>query len=115
MSAKHFDPAELLQVLVEIARSGARAHISSEYRRCVGLSAGSDAAPSPVTTGTAETFSQPHTTPLSLTGPSTQATGTRPSVLHIEDTWWKAQDADEGWCRHWEEQDLDPVDPKSWK
>ena len=109
MSAKP-DPAELLQVLIDIARSGARQHISQEFQRCVASSAGLlaednsepshlPAAPQPATGNGA-------TTPLD--GPAT--TG-KP----IEDEWWTAQDRDQNWVRQWEEAELDDVDPQYWK
>ena len=101
MSAK-FNPDELLSVLIEIARSGARSHISQEYRRCVGSSAGL----------TEETlFPRPTQTPAT---PS--PSGGAPSVLHIEDTWWKQQDADPNYTNQWDHDDTyDNTDPKSWK
>ena len=102
MSAK-FNPDELLSVLIEIARSGARSHISQEYRRCVGSSAG--------LTEEQTLFPRPIPTPATQS-PS----GGAPSVLHIEDTWWKQQDADPNWSNQWDHDDTyDNTDPKSWK
>ena len=105
MSAK-FNPDELLSVLIEIARSGARSHISQEYRRCIGSSAGSNADRSFL----------PLTAPSSPTEPSTPRTGTNVSVLHTEDKWWTAQDQDPNWINQWDHDDTyDNTDPKSWK
>ena len=105
MSAK-FNPDELLSVLIEIARSGARSRISQEYRRCVGSSAGL----------TADRPYLPQTAPSSPIEPSTPRTGTSVSVLHTEDNWWTAQDRDPTWTNQWDHDDTyDNTDPKSWK
>ena len=101
MSAK-LDPFDLMDALIAIVRAH-NEHITSEYRRCVNSSAGLTEEHTP--------FPRPTPTPAT---PS--PSGGAPSVLHIEDTWWKQQDADPNYTNQWDHDDTyDNTDPKSWK
>lgn len=101
-----FDPAELLDVIVAIVREHNQ-HIVSEFKRCANSSAGSKPIP--------EAYFQLPIAPSSQTAPFTPPIGHVSTAKPIEDSWWVEQDRDTAWARHWEEQDLDPIDPKSWK
>jgi len=102
------DPAELLQCLLDITRTqvgqNLNTHIASEFL-CASSSAGSKG----------DNASQHPAQPQPDSGGTTTPAGPATTGKPTEDEWWKYQDRDMNWVRHWEEEELDNEDPQSWK
>ena len=129
MSAK-LDPFDLMDTLIAIVRAR-NEHISSEFFRSTNLfgTRGSctcgfaDVPPElpcevhPCANSSAGLTEEHTLFPRHTPTPATPSpSGGAPSVLHIEDTWWKQQDTDTNWINQWDHDDTyDNTDPKSWK